>query len=76
MVILWYLASIHDSKLENATIPIAAPERKIRIIGISKLDMAVIINRYLPSSSRIKLPEIPGSIIAQMAIAPDRNINQ
>ena len=35
-----------------------------------------IIYSYLPSINSMKLPEIPGRIIAQIAIAPLRNINQ
>src|SRR5690554_2400815 len=32
------------------------------------------MNRYIPSKTRIKLPEIPGSIMAQMAMAPEIKI--
>ena len=35
-----------------------------------------IMNWYLPRISSMKLPEMPGRIIAQMAIAPLRNMNQ
>ena len=33
------------------------------------------MNSYLPISSNMKLPDIPGSIIAQIAMAPEMKIN-
>ena len=33
------------------------------------------MNSYFPSISSMKLPLMPGSIIAHIAIAPDRNMN-
>ena len=37
--------------------------------------MLPIMYSYFPKMSRMKLPEIPGRIIAQMAMAPVRKIN-
>jgi hypothetical protein len=35
---------------------------------------AVIIGSYIPIIKRMKLPEIPGNIIAEIAIAQERKI--
>jgi len=53
-----------------------APTIKVAITAISILPTASIINLYMPSNMRIKAPEIPGRIMAQMAIEPDKKINQ
>lgn len=36
---------------------------------------AVMMYSYFPKSNRMKAPDIPGRIMAQMAIAPERRIN-
>ena len=32
------------------------------------------MNEYMPSNTRMKLPEIPGNIMAQMAITPEKKM--
>ena len=34
-----------------------------------------MIKKYFPSKTKIKLPDMPGRIIAQMAMAPQRKMN-
>jgi hypothetical protein len=34
-----------------------------------------MIKKYFPSNTNIKLPDIPGRIMAQIAIAPHKKIN-
>ncbi len=34
-----------------------------------------MMKKYFPSNTKMKLPEMPGRIIAQMAMAPQRKIN-
>ena len=60
---------------ENPRSPMTQPEPKI--IMTTKLNsfMDSRIKVYLPNSNRIKLPDIPGSIMAQIAIAPDKKMN-
>lgn len=38
-------------------------------------ETALRINWYLPINSRMNAPDMPGRIIAQMAIAPDSRMN-
>ena len=42
----------------------------------TKAVMAAMMNLYFPRIRRMKLPEMPGRIIAQMAMAPAMNTNQ
>lgn len=42
---------------------------------IFKVFTASIIKKYFPKRTKMKLPEIPGSIIAQIAIAPQIKMN-
>ena len=60
-------------KLSN---PTPQPAAKISNGTASRSATAVIIGPYIPSSNKIKLPEIPGKIIAQIAIAPLRIMYQ
>ena len=60
--------------LQMRTIPIKRTARKIRITGILNAVSALSTKRYSPSKSRIKLPDIPGRIIAQIAIQPQRKM--
>ena len=62
-------------KWEKLTIPTAHPSANTKSTGIFKEDTADITNSYLPKRSNMKLPDIPGSIIAQMAIDPLRKTN-
>jgi len=58
---------------ENKIIPITAQAAKIQIVAISKFLIANIIVSYIHSNTSMKLPEIPGKIIAQIAIEPQMN---
>ena len=62
-----------ESTLENSTIPITAHAAKIQIVTMSKFLIASIIVSYIHSNTSMKLPEIPGKIIAQIAIEPQMN---
>ena len=55
--------------------PAAAPITKTAMTGISNSPTACMIYWYLPSSSRMKAPEMPGRIMAQMAMAPESITN-
>ena len=65
----------HESTLENRTIQIIAQAAKIQIVTISKSFIASIIVSYIHSNTSMKLPEIPGKIIAQMAIDPQMKVH-
>ena len=67
--------SSHESRCEKLMMPAAAPTTKITMTGTFRSPTACMMNWYLPSSSRMKAPEMPGRIIAQMAIAPESRIN-
>ena len=58
---------------ENNTIQITAQAAKIQIVTKSKFLIASIIVSYIHSNTSMKLPEIPGKIIAQIAIDPQIN---
>ena len=64
-----------ESTFENSTIPITAHAAKIQIVVISKFLIANIIVSYIHSSTSMKLPEIPGKIIAQIAIDPQMKVH-
>lgn len=74
VAILYFLNS-RDNILENNTIPIIAPAIKIIIGTISKFLIASIIVSYIHNNTSIKLPDIQGNIIAQMAIDQQINIH-
>ena len=83
-VSLCHLAKSQCRNLEKARIPIHAPTRKMPMIirffpkstPATSSEMVLIMNSYFPKISRMKLPEMPGRIIAQIAIDPLRKINQ
>ena len=56
-------------------IPATAPTKNVIKTGMLNSLTAVMINSYFPNNNRIKAPDIPGRIMAQMAIAPERMIN-
>ena len=56
-------------------IPITAPAANVAITGMFRVVNELSMNSYLPISSNMKLPDIPGSIIAQIAMAPEMKIN-
>lgn len=67
--------SSHDSRCEKEMMPAAAPTTKITMTGMFRSPTACMIYWYLPSSSRMKAPEMPGRIMAQMAMAPESITN-
>ena len=67
--------SSHESTLENNTIQIIAQAAKIQIVTISRFLIASIIVSYIHSNTSMKLPEIHGKIIAQMAIDPQMKVH-
>jgi hypothetical protein len=74
-VAILYFLNNQDNILENKTIQITAPAKKIKIGTISKFLIASIIVSYIHSNTSMKLPDIHGNIIAQMAIAPQINVH-
>ena len=46
-----------------------------RFLGRNGFFNVAVMNSYFPKISKIKAPLIPGKIIAQMAIIPQRKIN-
>ena len=60
---------------ENNKIQIIAQAAKIQIVTISRFLIAFIIVSYIHSNTSIKLPEIHGKIIAQMAIDPQMKVH-
>ena len=60
---------------ENKISQITAQAAKIQIVVISKFLIANIIVSYIHSNTSMKLPEIPGKIIAQIAIEPQMKIH-
>ena len=69
---------------EKDRIPITAPiMNTLNIMRLrpkstpdTRSEIHPIMNWYLPRISSMKLPEMPGRIIAHMAMAPLRNMNQ
>ena len=64
----------YDNNLLNVNKPKIHPKIKTLNTLKSKLFNAFNINSYFDKKTRIKEPLIPGRIIAEIAIAPDRNI--
>ena len=62
--------------LLNNNKPVIHPKAKIIRTKTSFSLTALRINSYFPKISNKKLPEIPGSIMAQMAMAPAAKVNQ
>ena len=56
--------------------PMAAPAAKTRSTVNWNSLTADRMYLYIPSSTRIKLPEIPGRIMAQMAMTAETKTNQ
>lgn len=69
------LRSSHESRCEKLMIPATAPTAKSSRTPSRNSLTACKMYWYFPSSSRMKAPEIPGRIIAQMATAPESMIN-
>ena len=67
--------SSHESRCEKEMMPAAAPMTKTTITGMFRSPTACMRYWYLPSSSRMKAPEMPGRIMAQMAMAPESMMN-
>ena len=64
-----------ESTFENKISQITAHAAKIQIVVISKFLIASIIVSYIHSNTSMKLPEIPGKIIAQIAIDPQMKVH-
>ena len=64
-----------ERTFENKISQITAHAAKIHIVTISKFLIANIIVSYIHSNTSMKLPEIPGKIIAQIAIEPQMKIH-
>ena len=64
-----------ERMFENKISQIIAHIQKIHIVETSKFLIANIIVSYIHSNTSIKLPEIPGKIIAQIAIAPQIKVH-
>tara|TARA_B100000287_G_C20504302_1_gene730406 strand:- start:23 stop:400 length:378 start_codon:yes stop_codon:yes gene_type:complete len=62
----------YDNNLLNVINPKMQPEINTLNTLMSKLLSAFNINSYFDKKTRIKEPLIPGKIIAEIAIAPDR----
>ena len=60
--------------MENPKIPITAPIPKTKISTRFLEFKAFSMYWYCPSSNNKKDPEIPGKIIAHIAISPEMNI--
>lgn len=75
VAILNFLNS-QDNILENNTIPIIAQAKNINIVTISRFFIANIIVSYIHNNTSMKLPDIQGNIIAQIAIAPQINVHR
>ena len=73
-VMLRKCTSAYDKIREKEVIPIQAPAPNTAITTTSSVFTASIMKKYLPNSTRMKLPEIPGRIMAQMAMAPHRKM--
>tara|TARA_A200000159_G_C7293847_1_gene326957 strand:+ start:919 stop:1305 length:387 start_codon:yes stop_codon:yes gene_type:complete len=65
----------YDKTLLKIISPTIHPEAKMKSICKSKFFIALIINSYFESKRRINDPLMPGSIVAVIAIDPDKNIN-
>ena len=67
--------AITQKELQNT--PASAPDapQSAPMLDTHPVMLSIII-WYLPSIRRMKLPEMPGSIMAQIAMAPLRNMNQ
>lgn len=65
-----------DNILENNTIPTIAQAKNINIGTISRFFIANIIVSYIHNNTSMKLPDIQGNIIAQIAMAPQINVHR
>ena len=73
MVAWWKRCNSQCSRREKHNRPLPAPRIKTSRNSRSRDLTAASTVPYIPSSTRMKLPEMPGRIIAQMARNPDRN---
>ena len=64
-----------ESTFENKISQITAHTAKIQIVVISRFLIANIIVSYIHSNTSMKLPDIQGNIIAQIAIAPQIKVH-
>jgi hypothetical protein len=71
-VSIFHFLKSRETTLEKSKIQTTAPAQKSAITGKFKLLTAVKTYSYCPNKTRIKLPEIHGKIIAQIATAPHK----
>ena len=62
-------AALQKAPASAPAAPHSAPMFPTQVVMLS------IMNWYFPRISNMKLPDMPGSIIAQIAMAPLRNMN-
>ena len=70
------MLNIQFNTREKLNKPNTQPTANKANVAISRFLIAVRIGVYMPKSNRIKLPDMPGKIIAQMANIPDKNTNK
>lgn len=68
------LRSNHDNRCEKDSKPITQPDKNSANVSTWKPFTAANTGAYIPINNKIKLPEIPGKIIAQIAIAPANSV--
>ena len=71
-----YFLKRYEKTLLKVAKPTTHPPINMEITATSKLFNAFKINSYLERNTRINDPLIPGSIIAEIAIAPEINIKR
>jgi hypothetical protein len=64
-----------ERTFENSISQITAHAQNMQMVVISKFFTANIIFSYIHSNTSMKLPEIHGKIIAQIAIAPQMKVH-
>src|SRR5690554_2035269 len=67
---------MNDKRWLKLRRPSTQPAANVKIIERLNSLSAVMISSYFPRRTKIKEPDIPGKIIAQMAIIPDIKTNQ
>jgi len=72
----WWRENSHFTRRTNESKPTKHPAIKTKMTSILSSCRDCRMYWYLPKTTRIKDPEMPGKIMAQMAMAPDKNTNQ
>jgi hypothetical protein len=66
----WWLNNIQFNKVEKIASPKMHPSAVAARAARSRWVMAASTSEYIPNMTKINEPEIPGRIIAQIAMAP------